>query len=190
MPTGTSYPATSGTASLSLIHELRDIRTSLFKTHRCHEKSFLLKFDQDRRACLRWLFEAKKRFGLCVLNYMVTSNHIRLLVKDTSDDVIPQSMQLIAGRTAQEYNQRKSRNAALGQQMLRRDESWSRSLAVGSQAFVEKVRAELGIKARFRAEFETGDAYTLREASGAYGAMSGGDSRSPGPLNERDWRNL
>ena len=52
-------------------------------------------------------FEAKKRFGLSVLNHMVTSNHIHLLVKDTGPNVIAQSMQLIAGRTAQEYNQRK-----------------------------------------------------------------------------------
>ena len=29
-----------------------------------------------------WLSEAKKRFGLCVLDYMVTSNHIHLLVYD------------------------------------------------------------------------------------------------------------
>jgi hypothetical protein len=26
-------------------------------------------------------FEAKKRFGLCVLDYVVTSNHVQLLVK-------------------------------------------------------------------------------------------------------------
>ena len=41
---------------------------------------------------------AKKGFGLCVLDYMVTSNHIHLLVKDTGLNVIAQSMQLIAGR--------------------------------------------------------------------------------------------
>ena len=81
-------------------------------THRCHQKAFLLRFAQDRRRYLRWLFEAKKRFGLCVLNYMVTSNHIHLLVKDTSPDAIPQSVQLIAGRTAQEYNHRKQRKGA------------------------------------------------------------------------------
>ena len=28
-----------------------------------------------------------KRFGLSVLNYMVTSNHIHLLVKDTGSEV-------------------------------------------------------------------------------------------------------
>jgi REP element-mobilizing transposase RayT len=50
------------------------------------------------------MFEAKKRFELAVLNYMVTSDHIHMLVKDTGGRVIPQSMQLIAGRTAQELN--------------------------------------------------------------------------------------
>jgi len=44
---------------------------------------------------------------------MVTSNHIHLLVSDNGErDVIPDSMQLIAGRTGQEYNQRKNRQGA------------------------------------------------------------------------------
>jgi len=44
-----------------------------------------------------WLFEARKRFHLCVLNYMVTSNHIHLLVYDREGrNVIPDSMQLVA----------------------------------------------------------------------------------------------
>jgi REP-associated tyrosine transposase len=81
-------------------------------THRCHKKEFLLKFKKDRRCWVRWLFEAKKRYGLCVLNYNVTSNHIHLLILDLGDDVVAQSMQLIAGRTAQEYNQRKRRKGA------------------------------------------------------------------------------
>ena len=51
---------------------------------------------RDRCRYLHWLFKAKKRFGLCVLDYMVTSNHIHLLVKDTAPNVIAQSMQLIA----------------------------------------------------------------------------------------------
>jgi hypothetical protein len=49
---------------------------------RCHEREFLLKSAQDRETWLGWLFQAKKRFGLCVLDYMVTSNHIHLLVYD------------------------------------------------------------------------------------------------------------
>jgi hypothetical protein len=39
-------------------------------THRCHHKAFLLKSARDRRRYLHWVFEAKKRFGLSVLNYM------------------------------------------------------------------------------------------------------------------------
>jgi putative transposase len=69
-------------------------------THRCHEKAFLLKFARDRRRYLRWLFEAKKRFGLRVLNYVVTSNHVHLLVRDTGERIIAHSMQLVAARTA------------------------------------------------------------------------------------------
>ena len=51
-------------------------------THRCHKKEFLLKFARDRRRWIGWLFEAKKRYGLSILNYTVTSNHIHLLVLD------------------------------------------------------------------------------------------------------------
>jgi putative transposase len=65
-------------------------------THRCHKKEFLLRFARDRRRWLQWLFEGKKR-----------------LVRDDQErEVIPQTMQLIAGRTGQEYNQRKDRQGA------------------------------------------------------------------------------
>ena len=82
-------------------------------THRCHKSEYLLKFNRDRRRWLEWLFEAKKRFGTSILNYMVTSNHVHLVIRDDKGKaVIPQTMQLIAGRTGQEYNQRKGRNGA------------------------------------------------------------------------------
>jgi len=82
-------------------------------THRCHKREFLLKFVRDRRRWLQWLFEGKKRSRTRILNYAVTSNHIHLRVKDGKEgEVIPQTMQLIAGRTGQEYNQRKNRKGA------------------------------------------------------------------------------
>ena len=82
-------------------------------THRCHKKEFLLKFAKDRENWIKWLFEARKRFGIEILNYVVTSNHIHLLVYgDEQRDVIPQSMQLVAGRTGQAYNIRKNRKGA------------------------------------------------------------------------------
>ena len=82
-------------------------------TQRCHKREFLLKFKHDRHRWIQWLFEAKRRFGLVVLNYVVTSNHIHLIVKDDSDQkIIPQAVGLVAGRTAQEYNRRKRRKGA------------------------------------------------------------------------------
>lgn len=82
-------------------------------THRCHKREFLLRFAKDRRRWLQWLFEAKRRYGPAILNYTVTSNHIHLLVVDDGErETIPKSIQLVAGRTGQEYNERKGRKGA------------------------------------------------------------------------------
>jgi putative transposase len=81
-------------------------------THRCHRREFLLKFARDRRNYLQWLYQARKRFGLCILNYIITCNHIHLLILDRGDNNTARSMQLAAGRTAQQYNRRKSRQGA------------------------------------------------------------------------------
>ena len=82
-------------------------------THRCHKREFLLKFSKDRHRYLQWLYQARKRHGLTILDYVVTCNHVHLLVVDDGDrDVIPSSMQLVAGRTGQEFNQRKDRKGA------------------------------------------------------------------------------
>ena len=72
----------------------------------------MLKFARDRRRWRHWFFQARKRFELCVLNYIATSNHVHLLVKDRGRGEIAKSMQLIASRTGQEYNQRKQRRGA------------------------------------------------------------------------------
>jgi putative transposase len=81
-------------------------------THRCHHREFLLKFARDRKCWRQWLLESRRRYGLCVLNYVATSNHIHLLVKDLGKGEITKSMQLIAGCTAQAYNRRKQRRGA------------------------------------------------------------------------------
>ena len=102
-------------------------------THRCHQKEFLLKFRRDKLLWMRWLLEAKRRFGPIVLNFMITSNHIHLVVFNTGSregrgsgpapampgaprarDAHPVSMaiQLAHARVAQEYNRRKSRHGA------------------------------------------------------------------------------
>ena len=72
-----------------------------------------MKFSKDRHRWTQWLFESKRRYGLTILNYVVTSNHIHLLVVDDKERLtIPKSIQLTAGRVAQEYNQRKKRKGA------------------------------------------------------------------------------
>ena len=85
-------------------------------THRCHKREFLLKFAKDRRRWLQWLFEAKKRYKLRILSYTLTSNHIHLLVMDgLRRSNIPNSMDLVSGRVAQDYNRRKNRSGAFWQ---------------------------------------------------------------------------
>lgn len=82
-------------------------------TQRCHKKEFLLKFSKDKRRWIQWLFQARRRYGTTILNYVVTSNHIHLLLVDDKDkDTIPKTIQLVAGRCAQEYNMRKKRKGA------------------------------------------------------------------------------
>lgn len=81
-------------------------------THRCHKKEFLLKFVKDRQTWTTWLRIAVRRHDLSVLNYVVTSNHIHLLVRATDSANISSGLQLIAGRTAQTYNRRKERPGA------------------------------------------------------------------------------
>jgi putative transposase len=73
----------------------------------------LFKFAKDRHRWLQWLYEARKRYSLVTLNYVVTSNHIHLLVQDANGpNVIPKSIQLVAARTGQEFNNRKKRKGA------------------------------------------------------------------------------
>ncbi len=224
-------------------------------THRCHKREFLLKFAKDRKRWLQWLFESKKRYGLPILNYAVTSHHIHLFVVGDGDrDIIPKSIKLIAGRTGQEYNQRKNRKGAfwedryhvtavekgdhlfrclvyidlnmvragvvdhpsiwhffgyneiqepkrknvlidyeklrallgfenydqaklyhkkwvdeyLGNEKNIRDEKWTRSIAVGSRGFVDRVKSILGVLALGRKTIESGESHQLREPSIPY----------------------
>lgn len=223
-------------------------------THRCHKKDFLLKFGKDRDRWRFWLFESRKRFGLCVLDYIITSNHIHLLVQDRGQGEIARSMQLVAGRTAQEYNFRKKRKGAYWEdryhataiqsnehlsqclayidlnmvragkvkhpeewrwsgyreiqhpmhryrivdidrlcalfdvsnhtELKARHQGWiehalcgpemsrkehlSQAIAVGSEAYVDQVKAELGFTGLNRKKVSEGDDYVLRESKASY----------------------
>lgn len=43
-------------------------------THRCHNKDFLFNILRDRKRWKMWLFEARRRFDLIVLNYRINFN--------------------------------------------------------------------------------------------------------------------
>ena len=99
-------------------------------THRAHKREFLLRFRKDKRCWILWAIEAKRRYGLAILNFMITSNHVHLLVMDRasaagaanaavrglraahSASAIPSALQLIESRVAESYNARKGRDGA------------------------------------------------------------------------------
>jgi putative transposase len=64
------------------------------------------------------MLAAKQLYGLCVLNFMITSNHVHLLVldrghaEDGKSHQIAKSLQLAEARVAQGYNKRKCRSGA------------------------------------------------------------------------------
>lgn len=58
---------------------------------------------------------------------------------------------------------------ALKAERARRDEHWSKSLAVGSEDFVNRIQSALGIRARHREVVQQDDGHTLREARASYG---------------------
>ena len=73
----------------------------------------MLKFSRDRNRWIELLLNAKKRYQLSILNFIVTSNHIHLIVSDsTGTNAIPRTIQFVAGRLGQEYNRRKNRKGA------------------------------------------------------------------------------
>ena len=78
-------------------------------TQRCYQRQFLLSDEIDRRRWLYWLYQAKRRYGLSVLNYVVTSNHVHLLVQGASESITDDSMQMINACTAVEFNRRQAR---------------------------------------------------------------------------------
>ncbi len=82
-------------------------------THRCHNREFLLQEPTVRRQWIGWVRKAQTKYGLIVLGYVVTCNHIHLLVQDSGEsDVIAKSMQLIQGQSAQQYNRKTGRQSA------------------------------------------------------------------------------
>ena len=79
----------------------------------------------------------------------------------------------------------------IGEQLARQDgrrqSRWTESIAVGSEAFVEKTKAELGIKASSREVREEDGAYELRERGISYKDIFAGENTGLRPENTYLW---
>ena len=73
-------------------------------THRCHNGDFLFRFKKYRRFYLRHLFEMRKRYRIDVLDYIVTSNHVHLLLTSSKGRRISEGLKYLHGRVAQFHN--------------------------------------------------------------------------------------
>ena len=81
-------------------------------THRCHGRDFLLKFVKDRRNYLLRLHEMSRRYPVDVLTYMITSNHVHLLLWAEHARAVSDGMHFLQGTVAGDYNRRKKREGA------------------------------------------------------------------------------
>lgn len=73
-------------------------------THRCHGKKFLFRFEKYRNYYVRNLYEAQHRYSVDVLNYVVTSNHVHLLVSAQKSENISRAVQFLHGSMALFHN--------------------------------------------------------------------------------------
>lgn len=137
-------------------------------THRCHKREFLLKFSKDRLRWKQWLHEVKKRYGLVILNYIVTSNHIHLIVQGKDDSCH------LSGFAKFDDFQSAHRNwieAALSDNRKQREECWTQSIAAGSRSYVEAVKNQMGGFAIGRKIRKNATGFELREPQPVYNAF-------------------
>jgi putative transposase len=136
-------------------------------THRCHQRRFLLKFARDRRLWRAWLYEARRRFELCVLDYTVTSNHVHLIIRDRDRGEIAASMQLIEGCTAQTYNRRKRRSGAFWGDQYHATAVDTGEHLVRCVVYVDLNMVRAGV-VRHPAEWEVGGYHEIQQARARY----------------------
>jgi putative transposase len=81
-------------------------------THRCHDRSFLLKFARDRNDYRERLRAASRQYDVRLLNYCLTSNHTHIVAIESWCGGISCMMQKLEGDFASAFNRRKHRSGA------------------------------------------------------------------------------
>jgi putative transposase len=74
--------------------------------------------------------------------------------------------------------------------LLVRDDRWSESIAVGSLAFIDEVKSELGLKAAHRDVVESDGSYVLREPAEAYALKFAGENEALRSQNTFFWNEI
>ena len=82
-------------------------------THRCHNRRFNLRFALDRDNYLRRMWEAKCRYDVSVLDYIITGNHVHILISAVDGSQISRFMQYVSSLSARDFNRRKEKTGAL-----------------------------------------------------------------------------
>lgn len=81
-------------------------------THRCHDGNYYFKASYERDIYMNELRESKKRYKFDLLNYIITSNHVHLLVYCREGRDLEKAIQYVHGRIGQFYNFRHKRKGA------------------------------------------------------------------------------
>ena len=81
-------------------------------THRCHNRSYHFRFKSERNDYRSLLIEMSRRYKVSVFDYIITSNHIHLIVNSRKIKNISDGMRFLQGATAQRYNRKTKREGA------------------------------------------------------------------------------
>lgn len=81
-------------------------------THRCHNRSYFLRFNIYRDEYRQRLWRAVRRFKIRLLNYCLTSNHTHLMLTAQRPGAVSLFMRHLDGEFASYYNRRKRRRGA------------------------------------------------------------------------------
>ena len=100
---------------------------------------------------------------MMILNYVVTSNHIHLIVYEKdSRETIPKSIQLLAGR---------GQGRRIISVKKEREQSWTRGIATGNRGYVESVKFQMGSFGVGRQIRNNGENFELRETQSPHNAV-------------------
>lgn len=81
-------------------------------THRCLNREFLFKYSKYRVFYIRNLYKAVKKYRIDILDYIVTSNHIHLLVAAKDGNEISKGLRYLHGIMGQWYNIQKGNSGS------------------------------------------------------------------------------